>query len=102
MVSSWLDDKRNIGGIAMKIIIKSWEDICQVPGFTLYPAENRVANTSGYQLKRDRYDLVAKLPQPVFAYSVCSSNVDIALRIKVGNVAPVLIPYDFIDKILVE
>lgn len=102
MASPRLDDKRNIGGITMKIIIKSWEDICQTPEFTPHPAENRVTNTTGYQLKRDRYDLVAKLPQPVFAYSVYSSNVAIALRIKVGNVAPVLIPIEFVDKIVVE
>ena len=97
-----MDDKRNIGGIIMKIIIKAWEDICQVPGFIPHPAENRVTNTTGYQLKRDRYDLVAKLPQPVFAYSTYSSSVDIGLRIKVDNAAPVLIPIEFIDKILVE
>lgn len=102
MASPRLDDKRNIGGITMKIVIKSWEDICQTPGFTLHLAQNKVTNTTNYQLKRDRYDLIAKLPQPVFAYYHHSSDLDIALRIKVGNVAPVLIPIEFVDKIVVE
>lgn len=86
----------------MKIVIKSWEDICQTPGFTPHPAENRVTNTTGYQLKRDRYDLIARLPRPVFAYYEHSNNIDIGLRVKVNVAAHVLIPIEFVDKIVVE
>lgn len=98
-----VEDLKSTGGIVMRILIKSWEDICKTPGFTAHTLENRVTNTTGYQLKQERYNLITELPQPVFAYIVNSYNVvSTAVRIKVGNQAPVLIPIDFIDKILVE
>lgn len=87
----------------MRVILKQWSDICKLPNFNLTFNDSAILSENrNYMLSFTDYQKILTLPQPVFAYATRTATIGNGIRIRVPGYMRILLPYDFIDKIVVE
>lgn len=87
----------------MRITLKQWSDICKLPNFNSMSNDSAILSENrNYMLSFTDYQKILALPQPVFAYATRAATIGNGIRIRVSGHIRILLPYDFIDKIVVE